>query len=120
MVSFNRLYKNKITILRWKKVEDDYGGVQTKWIKYYWNIICRICDVNTISASTGYKITYEGKEYNITNRIICDKNTDLKEGDRVQDDSDIVYFIVKVKKIFTRTIVHHIEAMASRIEAGIL
>lgn len=116
-----RLYNNQMTIFRLSKVEDDMGGYTTEWQKMYWEIDCRVYGLGSVSSSLGYKVTFEGKEYYITDKLICDKNINIISGDRIQEsNTDDTFMVIRTKKIYRLKTLSHIECFLAKIEAELL
>ena len=121
MGSLKRLFNNKMTILRLRKVEDNMGGYTTQWEKLYWDLDCRIYGLGSSSSSLGYRVTFEGKEYFITDKLICEKNIDIKSGDRLQEaNTNDIFLVIRIKKVYRLKRLDHIECYLAKIEAEIL
>lgn len=111
--NIGRYLNNWITIYRRGGVGDNYGGMDVKWEKKYWEIPCRIY------ALTGlFRLTFEGMDYTISNRMMVDKAVDIKPGDKVEDGGGLKYIVLQVARMQTGKAVHHIETYLARLQEG--
>lgn len=117
MLSLKRLYNNTISISRKQQVEDNHGGFDTKWNKIANSIPCRLYSLSGNSPTSGLKISIEGNEYSVTDKLIVTRDSLVKEGDTIQDDNNSETFLVlRVKRIFTLKSESHKEVLLSRTD----
>ena len=110
--NIKKFFNNFITIYRKTSEGDDFGGMNSVWEKKNWNVPCRIY------GSRGfYSLNVEGKRYNISKKMMCNKDTDIKYGDKITDDNaGDSLLVMEVKNIRTLKKVDHIECLLSRLE----
>ena len=102
-----------MTIYRQETTRDDYGGVKSEWKKYLWDEPCRIYSI----GGQVFTISYQGKDYSITRKLMCLRDVDIQEGDKVEEEnSREVLIVVRVYPIQTFKRLHHLEGLLARIE----
>ena len=107
----DKFLNNYITIYKKTSTQDRYGGVKSIWEKNNWGIKGRIYGLSGV-----YKITFEGKDYDISNKLVCGKDVSLAAGDKVVDNNTRgTYIAVKVYPVDTAKKLSHIEALLARI-----
>ncbi|MFC1709502.1 hypothetical protein ACFL2J_05580 [Candidatus Omnitrophota bacterium] len=109
--SLKRLLTSWVTVFRQSSVKDNYGGVTASWDKHEWLLKCRI-----YGARGGYSIQMEGKQYNISHKMICDADDDLIAGDKIRESkTKNMYFVVQVYETREMKTVHHKEVFLTEI-----
>lgn len=110
--NLKKFFNNLMTIYRQKTIRDDYGGVETQWDKYLWNEPCRIYRF----SGPAYTITFQGKEHLVTATLMCSKDVDLIEGDKIEEEnSGESYLVIRVNTVQVVKIIHHLECLLARI-----
>lgn len=106
---------NSITIYRRVKTPDTFGGFTVTENKIAWSVACRIY------GRSGYiKITIQGKEYAVTNKMMVARNLDIKVLDKiVESNNNEVYFVVDVKPVYNLKDISHKEVYLSKIEGSL-
>jgi hypothetical protein len=108
--SIKKFYNEEIAISRKTEYDDNYGGVKTEWEEVYENIRCRIYDV-----TGNFEVTFEGTRQPVEARMLCNKETDIKKGDRIKLESDNEeYLVIQVKKMWKQKTVSHKECYLAR------
>jgi len=109
--NLKKFNNNTLTIFRRSISKDNYGGVGSEWDKKNWDIPCRLYDYRGT-----YIVDVEGSKFPVTHKMICDKATDLIEGDKVKDfKNDDEYLVLSVKKVYSMNEISHFECWLSRL-----
>ena len=112
--NIKKFFNNFISISRQEKVRDDYGGVEAKWNKIDWHIPCRIYSV----TGSYFTISFQGKEYAITRKMMCEARVDIEEGDRVMEENfNESFLVVRVYPMETLKRVNHLECLLAMMDA---
>lgn len=111
--NLKRLFTHHITIYRKNNTEDEYGGDSFEWEKKSWAIPCRIYGVK----GPVYTITLNGTEMAIEKKMMCNRDVDIKEGDKIEQEKvNDVWLTVRVKPVYDKKKIHHLECLLSRID----
>lgn len=102
---FMKVLNTKVELYRKKNQGDKYGGVDTVWDKYAWDVPARI-----VGRSGVFSIEVEGVKYNVSHTCMISQEEDVRMGDRVIDVStNRKYFCVRSEKANTTHKIHHSE-----------
>jgi hypothetical protein len=112
MGSLKKFYNNWITIYRLAGSADNYGGTTNRWDKKSWDKHCRI-----YSTSGMMRLVYQGIEYYVTNRLVCEHDVDVKPGDKVEDNTGSFYYVLSMNDVNRTQKSHHKECLLSRMDA---
>lgn len=110
--NISKFMKNIIIIYRLKGTRDAFAGKDMAWGKKYWGIKCRI-----YTTKGAYKVEVEGKKYEVSNKLMCETDVDIRPEDKITDDCDRTFIVVRTDVLYKATVAHHIEGTLSRIEA---
>lgn len=116
MRSLRRTFNNKINIYRLSSQEDNFGGKESSFKKVLWDVPCRIYGM----AGAGFRITYEGTEYFVADKMICEKTVDIKNGDKIlEHNTQRTYLVVLSKVMYNLKKISHLEIYLAQIEAEV-
>ena len=111
--SIERFFNTSITINRKVSQKDDFGGTKDTWDKKYWEIPCRIYD----KTGRPYAVILQGSTYEVTAKLACSRDVDLKLGDKIFDEIEKdTYIVVRLDKVSDIRDTNHIEAKLSRLD----
>lgn len=111
--SIKKFLNTKITIYRAVNETDDYGGVTSVWTKLYWDKSVRIYQ----QTPGRYSVEIEGKTVFITDKLICNVDIDIRNGDKIVDEHlDNTYKVIAIHCIQQKKKIHHIECWVVLVE----
>ena len=111
-----KFMNNCMSILRKGAESDDFGGVTAEWTKHGSDVPCRIY-AGSSGVSLAYGISESGEDVRIDRKMICQKDADIREGDKViEKNYGEEFFGVKVYPVAGKQAVDHIECLLTRIK----